>query len=121
MRNFPRSIVPHGGADRAGTARCGSDVAADQGADAAGSYYAPAAVWLRRAIWFARRGVQMPYASIADLPSPLQAHLPTHAQEIFRAAFNNAWAEYDTADREEIAHRVAWAAVKRKYRKQGNE
>jgi len=63
----------------------------------------------------------MPYASIADLPSPLREHLPIHAQEIFRAAFNNAWTEYDAADREEIAHRVAWAAVKRKYYKQENE
>jgi cation transport regulator len=63
----------------------------------------------------------MPYASIEDLPRPLREHLPIHAQEIFRAAFNNAWTEYGAADREEIAHRVAWAAVKRKYYKQGNE
>ena len=63
----------------------------------------------------------MPYASIADLPDPVREHLPIHAQEIFRAAFNNAWTEYDAVNREEIAHRVAWAAVKRKYRKQGDE
>jgi cation transport regulator len=80
-----------------------------------------AAVWQRRAFELGKGSVQMPYASIADLPSPLQAHLPTHAQEIFRAAFNNAWTEYAAPDREEIAHRVAWVAVKRKYRKQGTQ
>jgi cation transport regulator len=64
----------------------------------------------------------MPYATLADLPPPIQ-HLPRHAQEIFRAAFNAAWRSY--ADRgpeaqEEIAHRVAWAAVKKRYRKFGD-
>jgi cation transport regulator len=63
----------------------------------------------------------MPYATIYDLP-PAIRHLPLHGQEIFRAAFNAAWEGY--ADRgpeaqEEIAHRVAWAAVKKRYRKQG--
>jgi cation transport regulator len=63
----------------------------------------------------------MPYAAIDDLPYSVRAHLPRHAQEIFRAAFNSAWEGYasrgETA-REEIAFRVAWAAVGRKYRKQ---
>lgn len=64
----------------------------------------------------------MPYATIEDLPPPLR-RLPVHAQEIFVAAFNSAWHSY--ADRgpdaqEQIAHRVAWAAVKRRYRKQGD-
>ena len=36
----------------------------------------------------------MPYASIEDLPPPVQAHLPLHAQEIYLGAFNNAWIEY---------------------------
>ncbi|WP_201411096.1 ChaB family protein [Mesorhizobium sp. J8] len=64
----------------------------------------------------------MPYGSIEDLPPPISEHLPLHAQEIYRAAFNNAWNEYADrgARREEIAHRVAWAAVKRRYRKEGN-
>jgi cation transport regulator len=47
-----------------------------------------------------------------------------HAQEIFRAAFNNAWQEYadrGAAQQEQIAHRVAWAAVKRRYRKEGDD
>jgi cation transport regulator len=56
----------------------------------------------------------MPYATNADLPPPLRRILPEHAQDIYRAAFNSAWDEYGG---EETAHRVAWAAVKRKYRK----
>jgi cation transport regulator len=62
----------------------------------------------------------MPYRSVADLPSSVGENLPIHAQEIFLAAFNHAFAQYaDREDREEIAFRVAWAAVKRKYRKLG--
>jgi cation transport regulator len=63
----------------------------------------------------------MPYAAISDLP-PAVRRLPVHAQEIFRAAFNAAWdsyAERGEQAQEEIAHRVAWAAVKRRYRKVG--
>ncbi len=64
----------------------------------------------------------MPYASIDDLPAPVRAHLPPHAQEIYLGAFNNAWDEYASRghDREQTAHRVAWAAVKRRYMKQGD-
>jgi cation transport regulator len=40
-------------------------------------------------------------------------NLPRHAQEIYQAAYNNAWEEYD--HEEERAHRVAWAAVKQRY------
>ncbi|HKT19285.1 MAG TPA: ChaB family protein [Stellaceae bacterium] len=62
----------------------------------------------------------MPYASSADLRPSLREQLPEHAQDIYRAAFNNAWDEYAARpDREAIAHRVAWAAVKRHYRKLG--
>lgn len=65
----------------------------------------------------------MPYATEEDLPPPVRTHLPLHAQEIFRAAFNSAWDEYADRgqEREEIAHRVAWAAVKRLYRKEGRD
>jgi len=65
----------------------------------------------------------LPYPSIEDLPAPVRAHLPTHAQEIYAAAFNNAWTEYQAQgpeQRERIAHSVAWAAVKHKYRKSGD-
>ncbi|PDQ20556.1 cation transporter [Mesorhizobium sanjuanii] len=65
----------------------------------------------------------MPYATEKDLPPSVGAHLPLDAREIFRAAFNSAWNEYADRDetREEIAHRVAWAAVKRLYRKEGRD
>ena len=57
----------------------------------------------------------MTYQRLADLPNSVRDHLPRHAQEIYRAAFNNAWEEYEHD--EERAHRVAWAAVKEKYEK----
>ena len=64
----------------------------------------------------------MPYQHLADLPEQVRDNLPHHAQEIYREAFNHAWQEYadpqsrrDDASREEIAHRVAWAAVKKQY------
>ncbi|WP_333872916.1 ChaB family protein [Methylobacter sp.] len=57
----------------------------------------------------------MPYRNLNDLPSSVRDHLPKHAQEIYQAAYNNAWKEY--AHDEERAHRVAWGAVKKKYEK----
>ncbi len=48
-------------------------------------------------------------------------HLPPHAQDIFREAFNHAFAEHiDDPRREEAAFRIAWAAVKRRYIKAGS-
>ena len=66
----------------------------------------------------------MPYASNDDLPAAISRHLPERAQDIFRKAFNNAWRTYGAKEayrREEIAHRVAWAAVKKRYRKVGED
>jgi cation transport regulator len=64
----------------------------------------------------------MPYREIAELPDSVRSHLPVHAQEIYLAAFNNAWGEYASRDdREVVAHKVAWSAVKRRYAKTGNE
>jgi len=60
----------------------------------------------------------MPYASNNELPPSVADHLPRHAQDIFREAFNHAWDEY--GGDEQRAFRVAWAAVKRGYRKRGN-
>jgi len=57
----------------------------------------------------------MPYPNIKDLPESVREHLPEHAQEIYRAAFNSAWEEYN--HEEDRAHRVAWAAVKNEYEK----
>ena len=64
----------------------------------------------------------MPYARNQDLPESVRDHLPEHAQAIYREAFNHAWDEYAHAkdrrgdeSREEVAHKVAWSAVKTKY------
>ena len=61
----------------------------------------------------------MPYASNDDLPPSVRGHLPTHAQAIYREAFNHAWRQY--RGEEATAHRVAWAAVKRLYEKRGGQ
>jgi cation transport regulator len=64
----------------------------------------------------------VPYATNEALPPAVRDHLPEHAQDIFRAAFNNAWSRYadqGAAEQEAHAHRIAWAAVKRGYRKLG--
>jgi cation transport regulator len=46
----------------------------------------------------------------------VQNHLPAHAQSIYREAFNHAFAAHAReVDREERAHRIAWAAVKRSH------
>jgi cation transport regulator len=64
----------------------------------------------------------MPYKDNSSLPAAVKSHLPVHAQDIYRKAFNHAYKEYkdpklrkDDSSREEIAHKVAWSAVKNKY------
>ncbi len=57
----------------------------------------------------------MPYDSISDLPDSVKDNLPKHAQEIYQAAYNSAWDQYDHD--EERAHKVAWSAVKNDYEK----
>jgi cation transport regulator len=56
--------------------------------------------------------------------------LPEHAQHIFKKAHANAVKQYQNPAKrrggksqsaEEVAHKAAWAAVKQKYKKQGNE
>jgi cation transport regulator len=64
---------------------------------------------------------QMPYLTNADLPTGVRHHLPEHAQDIYRAAFNHAYSDHAGDPRqEEAAHRIAWAAVKRSYVKVGD-
>jgi cation transport regulator len=64
----------------------------------------------------------MPYATNRDLPTSVQRHLPEHAQDIYRAAFNHTFPAHAGDPRqEEISHRIAWAAVKRLYIKLGDE
>lgn len=68
----------------------------------------------------------MPYRRNEDLPPGVRNHLPAHAQDIYRAAFNNAWEQYANLEKrrlggsqEDTARRVAWGAVKKKYQKRG--
>jgi len=69
----------------------------------------------------------MPYKSRDSLPESVRSVLPAHAQDIYQSAFNSAWDEYkdkkdrkDDSSREEVSHKVAWAAVKKTYEK-GND
>jgi len=66
----------------------------------------------------------MPYKTKSALPDSVKNVLPPHAQEIYKEAFNSAWDQYqDKQDRrgdesrEEVAHKVAWSAVKHQYQK----
>lgn len=64
----------------------------------------------------------MPYHSNLDLPASVRRHLPEHAQDIYREAFNHAFeAHAGDLRQEEAAHRIAWAAVKRRYVKEGDQ
>ncbi len=57
----------------------------------------------------------MPYRTKTSLPDSVRDNLPSHAQDIYKEAFNSAWDEY--GHDEERAHRVAWGAVKKSYHK----
>lgn len=66
----------------------------------------------------------MPYKKLSELPDSVRDNLPEKAQEIYKEAFNSAWDQYADPDdrrgdasREEVAHRVAWSAVKNTYEK----
>ncbi|HMB15901.1 MAG TPA: putative cation transport regulator ChaB [Pelovirga sp.] len=66
----------------------------------------------------------MPYETRNELPESVRKVLPKHAQELYLAAFNSAWDQYKNEEdrrgddsREEVAHKVAWAAVKQQYEK----
>ncbi len=70
----------------------------------------------------------MPYDTNKDLPDRVKNHLPDHAQNIYREAYNNATKQYKKPEKrqgdesqEEAAHKVAWAAVKKKYTKKGDK
>jgi cation transport regulator len=66
----------------------------------------------------------MPYQTTRDLPKHLREHLPEFAQEIYRTAYNAACNDYadpakyrDFGSLEEVAHHIAWAAVKKEIEK----
>jgi len=64
----------------------------------------------------------MPYRRNDDLPPSVRGHLPPHAQDIYREAFNHAFASHAGDPRqEEASHRIAWAAVERVYVKSGDD
>ncbi|MEX0752192.1 MAG: ChaB family protein [Xanthobacteraceae bacterium] len=64
----------------------------------------------------------MPYRTNEDLPLSVRRHLPAHGRDIYREAFNHAFAAHVGDPRqEEAAHRIAWAAVKRTYVKVGDK
>lgn len=70
----------------------------------------------------------MPYNSIDELPKPLKVNLPKDAKEIYVSVYNMTWGQHaHVLDRrigaspEDVAHRMAWEAVRDKFRKQGNE
>ncbi|HKG42487.1 MAG TPA: ChaB family protein [Nitrososphaeraceae archaeon] len=56
--------------------------------------------------------------------------LPEHAQHIYKKAHSSALEQYQSAEKrrggkkqsaEEVAHKTAWAAIKKEYKKKGNE
>jgi cation transport regulator len=58
----------------------------------------------------------MPYHVNAELPPSVRNHLPESAQDVYRESFNRAWAAHaGELDREQRAHIIAWASVKRNY------
>jgi cation transport regulator len=70
----------------------------------------------------------MPYDKINQLPKKIKDNLPKEARQIFKEAYNNAWNQYadsnkrkDNASQEEVANRVAWSAVKKKYQKENGD
>jgi cation transport regulator len=67
----------------------------------------------------------MPYKTNRELPGGVKNNLPQGAQTIFRKAFNNAHKQYKDpkkrrgkASLEEVCNKVAWAAVKKEYKKE---
>ncbi len=64
----------------------------------------------------------MPYRNKRELPPGVQRVLPAHAQDIYRESFNSAWRGYRGTgpERDACCHRIAWAAVKKRYRKKND-
>ena len=58
----------------------------------------------------------MPYPTIASLPDTIRV-LPVRGQRVWRAVFNNAVKRFP----ETRARKMAWGAVKRLYKKQGDK
>jgi CBS domain-containing protein/cation transport regulator ChaB len=75
------------------------------------------------------RKKEMPYRNLEELPKGVKDNLPKHAKEIYMSAYNSAAEDYSdpskrrdsTEDLEEVAAKVAWAAVKQEYEKKGDK
>lgn len=70
----------------------------------------------------------MPYDKRSELPKQVKENLPAHAQDIYKESYNNAYERFEDPenikgndDQETAAHKVAWAAVKNKYTKEGDK
>ncbi len=69
----------------------------------------------------------MPYSTLKEIPKRVQDALPKEAEHIFKEAYNNALEFYKDPKKrrgneslEETANRVAWSAVEKKYKKEGD-
>jgi len=64
----------------------------------------------------------MPYTTNRQLPPVLRKQLPEHAQDIYREAFNSAFAaNAGEAERDRRSQMIAWATVKLSYVKEGDK
>tara|TARA_Y100000310_G_C20117867_1_gene550108 strand:+ start:361 stop:558 length:198 start_codon:yes stop_codon:yes gene_type:complete len=61
--------------------------------------------------------VALPYKKNSELPDSVLNVLPAKAQDIFRETFNSVYREKD----EVTAFKIAWSAVKKKYKKKGKK
>jgi cation transport regulator len=84
-------------------------------------------------------GKEPPTATAATATKPLQPcpqgrerqlTLPSHAQKIYSKAHKNALKQYENPSKrrggkrqskEQVAHKVAWSAVKKEYKKKGDK
>lgn len=76
-----------------------------------------------------RKGSQS-YTALSPRTKKQIDSLPQHAQHIFKKAHGNAVKQYQNPAKrrggkkqsaEEVAHKTAWSAVKRKYKKMGDK
>ena len=59
----------------------------------------------------------VPCLTLESLPAAIRGNLPSHLQDLYVRAFNDAWQRHaDFADREAFCHRVARSAVRRQKR-----
>lgn len=83
-----------------------------------------------RGKWSSRRGTNSSSSSSALSARTRKAidTLPSHAQKIYSKAHKNALKQYASPSKrrggkgqskEQVAHRVAWSAVKKEYKKKG--